>query len=391
MAAHPKPQECLLAAPRRVLPPGALSFSGILPIEELVESAESVWRPLGELLVDKGLVTEEELAAALAEQSVSGRLLGAILVERGLVSGPALASALAEQCGVELVIQGGFGTGLWAEISRRHRAGRGRPEPEDDNVVAFHPIRPPVLEAIPGPDPELGRLEVENRRLQDELERLGRELASVVEEPQPELGRLEVENRRLQDELERLGRELASVVEEPQPELGRLEVENRRLQDELERLGRELASVVEEPQPELGRLEVENRRLQDELERLGRELASVVQEPQPELGRLEVENRRLQDELERLGRELASVVQEPQAEPEPQPEPASHLLFIPTPARYLLAERDGPPPEPGAEFGVPEAQGRFVVARVGRAPFPAEPRPCAFLFGSFEQASSSDC
>ena len=263
MAAHPQPQECLLAAPRRVLPPGALSFSGILPIEELVESAESVWRPLGELMVDKGLVTEEELAAALAEQSVSGRLLGAILVERGLISGPALASALAEQCGVELVVQGGFGTGLWAEISRRHRAGRGRPEPEDDNVVAFHPIRPPVLEAIPGPDPELGRLEVENRRLQDELER--------------------------------------------------------------------------------------------------------------------------------LGRELASVVQEPQAEPEPQPEPASHLLFIPTPARYLLAERDGPPPEPGAEFGVPEAQGRFVVARVGRAPFPAEPRPCAFLLGSFEQASPSDC
>ena len=182
MAAHPQPQECLLAAPRRVLPPGALSFSGILPIEELVESAESVWRPLGELVVDKGLVTEEELAAALAEQSVSGRLLGAILVERGLISGPALASALAEQCGVELVVQGGFGTGLWAEISRRHRAGRGRPEPEDDNVVAFHPIRPPVLEAIPGPDPELGRLEVENRRLQDELERLRSEERRVGKE-----------------------------------------------------------------------------------------------------------------------------------------------------------------------------------------------------------------
>jgi len=28
---------------------------------------------------------------------------------------------------------------------------------------------------------------------------------------------------------------------------------------------------------------------------------------------------------------------------------------------------------------VPEAEDRFLVAKVGAAPFPAEPRPCAFL------------
>ena len=58
-----------------------------------MEPAESIWRPLGELLVDKGLVTKEELDCALTEQSESGRLLGAILVDRGYVSGPALAVA----------------------------------------------------------------------------------------------------------------------------------------------------------------------------------------------------------------------------------------------------------------------------------------------------------
>src|SRR5262245_11218802 len=203
----------------------------------MVESAESVWRPLGELLVEKGLVTEDELAAALAEQSVSGRLLGAILVERGLVSGPALATALAEQCGVEVAMQGGFGTGLWAEISRRHRSGRDRPEGEDDNVVAFHPIRPPVLEAVPGPDPERERLETENGRLRGELERLRGELARAAEEPRPELERVMAENGRLQGELERLGGELARVVEEPRPELEQALAENGRLQGELERLG----------------------------------------------------------------------------------------------------------------------------------------------------------
>ena len=81
-----------------------------------VEAAENIRRPLGELLVTKGLVTNDELELALAEQADTGRLLGAILVERGYVSGPALAIALAEQYGVELKTERGFGTGLWAEI-----------------------------------------------------------------------------------------------------------------------------------------------------------------------------------------------------------------------------------------------------------------------------------
>src|SRR5512132_1743995 len=109
-----------------------------------MERAESIWRPLGELLVGKGLVTKDELELALAEQAESGRLLGAILVERGFVSGPALAIALAEQYGVELHTERGFGTGLWAEIDRRHRAGRGLPPAE--NVVQFEPAKAPQLE-----------------------------------------------------------------------------------------------------------------------------------------------------------------------------------------------------------------------------------------------------
>src|SRR3954468_6127042 len=102
-----------------------------------MERAESIWRPLGELLVQKGLVTKDELELALTEQSDTGRLLGAILVERGYVSGPALAIATAEQYGVELKTERGFGTGLWAEIDRRHREGRGQPDEggDEDNVV----------------------------------------------------------------------------------------------------------------------------------------------------------------------------------------------------------------------------------------------------------------
>lgn len=60
------------------------------------------WRPLGELLVDDGLLTVDQLERALAEQKKSGRLLGEILVDRRYVTGFRIARALAKQHGVEL-------------------------------------------------------------------------------------------------------------------------------------------------------------------------------------------------------------------------------------------------------------------------------------------------
>jgi hypothetical protein len=205
-----------------------------------VEAAEPTRRPLGELLFDKGLLTRDELDLALAEQEETGRLLGSIVVERGFVSGPQLAVVLAEQVGVELTTERGFGTGLWAEIARRH--GTGREVSTEGTVVRLEQV--PQLEAVPDPDPELELLQAENRRLEEELERLRSEVSRIRLVEGPEL-------------------------------------------------------------------------------------------------------------------------------------PSSHLIFVPTPQRYLVLEREGPPPDPGAELELSE--GRFVVGKVGRAPYPGERRPCAFL------------
>jgi hypothetical protein len=208
-----------------------------------VEAAEHSWRPLGEMLLEAGLLEKEELEHALAVQKETGRLLGAILVERGYVSGPALAVALASQYGVELKTERGFGTGLWAEIDRRHRAGRGRGA--EDNVVRLE-AKPAMLEAVPDPEPALEELRIENLRLREEIERLRAELA------------------------------------EPK--------------------------VSEEPE-----------------------------------------------------------------------QPSSHVLFVPTAKGYALVEREGPPPVPGEELELGDTPRRFVVTKLGRAPFPGERRPCAFL------------
>lgn len=60
------------------------------------------WRPLGELLVENGVLSKAGLETALAEQRRTGRLVGEILVESGFVSAFSLARALAAQHGVEL-------------------------------------------------------------------------------------------------------------------------------------------------------------------------------------------------------------------------------------------------------------------------------------------------
>ncbi len=75
---------------------------------------------MGQLLVDEGLLTPEQLEEALDNQATTGRRLGEIAVEFGFVSHMALSRVLSAQYGVELKSETGFGTGLRAELERRH-------------------------------------------------------------------------------------------------------------------------------------------------------------------------------------------------------------------------------------------------------------------------------
>ena|SRR5579859_6088204 len=63
------------------------------------------WRPLGEILVERGLISELELHDALREQQHEGGRLGEILFARGLVSAIDLRDALAEQHGLDLRVE----------------------------------------------------------------------------------------------------------------------------------------------------------------------------------------------------------------------------------------------------------------------------------------------
>lgn len=124
-----------------------------------VEAAHIAWRPLGQLLVEQGMLTSSELEQALARQQESGKRLGETIVELGFVSGPELANALAAQYGIELITEKGFGTGLRSEIQRRHEHDRRGAVP-----LTVVPDLPPEL---PDP-PEAQELEPEPEPAPDE-------------------------------------------------------------------------------------------------------------------------------------------------------------------------------------------------------------------------------
>lgn len=64
--------------------------------------ADYAWRPLGELLVERGLIDAYDLEALLFEQRLTGSLLGELLVSKRIVSPIEMATVIAEQHGVHL-------------------------------------------------------------------------------------------------------------------------------------------------------------------------------------------------------------------------------------------------------------------------------------------------
>jgi len=99
--------------------------------------------PLGQLLVEAGLLSPANLELALAEQKGTDRPLGRILVERGFVAVPTIANALAEQHGGLLKTEYGFATGLRATTPRRSGEGH----------TVLPPLLPPTSPVSLGPKP----------------------------------------------------------------------------------------------------------------------------------------------------------------------------------------------------------------------------------------------
>lgn len=127
--------------------------------------AQPAPRRIGEILVEKRLITDGQLQTALAEQRATERPLGEICVERFGLDRLSLADALAEQ---------------WEEI-QRHQAG--------PDVSSENGDRPA---AAPSAAPDASDAESELRSLLDEAEAARVELTVKTEELGRRLAALEV-------------------------------------------------------------------------------------------------------------------------------------------------------------------------------------------------------
>jgi hypothetical protein len=295
----------------------------------IVEAARVPSRLLGEILVEQGLITSEELEAALSSQAESGRLLGEVLIERELISVLDLKAALLRQLGLDPDAQEGFGTGLWTAVRRRRENARA------DGVTAAHAnyVRLEVVKepSSQGPgDPE---------QLAGEPQHPGLPVETVVD-PDGSLAEHSSDDART-EEIER------EAVDHAEHQVNLAVVEGQ--------LGNALDGTSEEEPWQ-----------------------AVEQTVAAERSESRTESDATSTHLDRA--ETQAVMVGPVDKAQPVPQLVAHveyLVFAPRADGYKLSRRRGAPPEPGA---ITELEGvELWVVKVGCSPLPADKRPCVYL------------
>jgi hypothetical protein len=308
----------------------------------LVEAARIPWRPLGRLLVEQGLLSDDELERALEAQASTGQRLGETIVELGFVSHPALSRALAAQYGIELKGETGFGTGLRAEIERRHARER-----EDEIQPRLKMAdTPPVLADVSQPEaPEVHAANVDELHLA-QLEEQWAKLAAAEELLANAERELTAWRRAAAHRRNQAGRLVARIRRRD----SRI-VELSAAEELLANAERELTALrraAAHRRNQAGRLVARIRRRDSrivELSAADRGDLADLHEPRPSQG----------DDGSSLG----------------------HLIYAQLGGRYELIERDGAPPEPDAIVELTETGERVLVGWIGKSPLPNDARPCA--------------
>lgn len=327
--------------------------------------------PLGQLLVDAGLLSAADLEEVLAEQRLTGEPLGRMLVDGGYVPAHSVAMALAEQHGGLLKTEYGFATG------------------RSSRLEAARPIEPGQLPTPPldaAPAKPVGGLRVATREPVRAAQPAVVELPAVAAQPPAVEPPAAIE---VTAGLEPTAPVEIPVASEP-PAPSELPVAFEQPVPVEPAVALEPPVAVESalpvelhaaPDPRLAELEALLARAEAERDAASGAAAAAARraaslEARDDLQGAAFASLRagLDDALARL----RTVQTAPVAPPPPAPPADHHLCFLPAPGGYSLVERPGPAPEVGAEIEAPSGA-RFKVLRVGPSPRPGESAPCAFL------------
>lgn len=390
--------------------------------------------PLGAILVRRGLLTEQQLEQALAENKRTGEPTGEVIVRLGFASAATIAQALATQHGGPLKTEYGYAVGFGGSTpaaaappppvspvpAQDERPAASAPmsavraAPPVDPVLAPAPV--PVAAAPdaapPQPDPVLLQWQQHAQQLAAHRDAALREL----EETKVRLAELEVAavvrdtDLAAQKDLERaradaearnaeLDRELAELRASAAADDGHLAAATARVA-ELESSAARDAGL----QAELAKAREEAARVQHiekvALEAAHESMAAHTADLEEKLNALEATTARTA-KVERQLEEAIAQIAQLEAErddvlavakavgeqkrgrhPDDHADDPSHLLFVPGREGYRLVEQDGPPPAAGSAVEFPEDDGTIstlLVTKVGASPLPGARLACAYL------------
>jgi chromosome segregation ATPase len=274
-------------------------------------------RPLGEVLLERGIVSREQLATALEQQRSTGQPLGEIIVGFGFAPGPIVAQALATQHGGLIKTEYGFATGWSTDDARAPVAVPAPIDPSfelakrDRTIAELRDWAQQAQAAIASRDEAIARLQAEVTELratpepavddaahQEALEALELELKARREEADAVREQLEAESTRhasIQAELAARDEALAALRAElaaatAQPTTTPAELEEHAA--EIERLRTALAELHEASagrEAELTARDEALAALQTELAAASAQPTALLEEHAAEIARLQAE------------------------------------------------------------------------------------------------------
>lgn len=163
-------------------------------------SMEKNGKKIGEILIEKGFITEAQLNDALLDQKVTDKFIGMILKEKGVITDKELMSALAEQFNLPLVdvktypadsgLAGKFSTSLIVD----HKV---FPLKEEEEVITVAIVNPLNAVAINKIEEEAYPLHVKlvlaleedlNRLIQEYRQQINQRIQNLLKRRPPETG-----------------------------------------------------------------------------------------------------------------------------------------------------------------------------------------------------------
>lgn len=338
------------------------------------------WRRLGDIFVERGFVTQDELDQALTRQRQTGERLGEALVAQGVISKFELAGALAEQMAAlgEPETETGVANGQpEATVHQLRARDDAAPASAAANVID---LAPPAEWGAESVEPDQEVVEPEDGDVPEEraAEEAVSSQTSALDTIRSYIERVE-EGRPAEEMLAELNEALAAeeppAVGEPvEAAEGRVEPVEEAWPADVMFAEPDESLGAEEPVAATGSVAAEEPIVADELAPdelpIGLEaLETVVPQAEPmEEEWAEVVLTGVDDRPDVGYRDGAAPAVDPRT---------ACVAFAPTLEGYKLVALEAQP-EPGETIDIPEV-GEYLVLRVGSSPIPGDDRRCAYV------------